>query len=154
DAAKGSVPNLTAAPYNTDPVQAYQTGLLWEYARSMGAYRCPLDRTNTTTWKSRAQKLSTYLMNGAADEYAHIAPNSYKAPQFRPDSVIFWQALETNPGDFNDGSSDPGEGITKLHSFGTTMGIVDGHIEYIKTLRWYKESNNAGKNRFWCNPGS
>jgi hypothetical protein len=98
-------------------------------------------------------------MNGAVDGYGsdgkgRIAPNSYKAPQFRADSVIFWQALETNPGDFNDGSSSPNEGITKQHSLGTTMGIVDGHVESMKTLLWYKEINNPGKGRFWCNPGT
>ena len=132
DASKGSPPNLLSAPYNTDPVQAYQGGLLWEYVRSMYVYRCPLDKTNNPTWKSRAQKLSSYLMNGAVCGYSLISPNSYKAPQFRADSVIFWQALETNPSDWNDGSSDPSEGITKLHSLGTTMGIVDGHVEYIR----------------------
>ena len=154
DASRGSPPNLLVAPYNTDPVQAYQGGLLWEYVRSMDVYRCPLDKTNNPTWKSRAQKLSSYLMNGAVCGYSLISPNSYKAPQFRADSVIFWQAFESNPPDWNDGSSDPREGITKLHSLGTTMGVVDGHVEYIRTLMWYKESNNQGKNRFWCSPGS
>src|ERR1043166_60709 len=101
DASKGSVPDLLKAPYITDAVQAYQTGLLWDYVRSMDVYRCPLDKTNNPTWKSRAQKLSSYLMNGAVCGYGLISPNSYKAPQFAQDSVMFWQALETNPGDFN-----------------------------------------------------
>jgi prepilin-type N-terminal cleavage/methylation domain-containing protein len=149
DASKGSVPPLTP-----EPLPAYQSGLLWDYIRAMGVYRCPLDRTNTATWKSRAQKMSSYLMNGAVCGYGKISPNSYKVPQFRQDSVIFWQALETNPGDFNDGSSEPDEGITKLHSLGTTIGIVDGHIEYIKTLVFTKELNNPFKNRLWCSPAS
>jgi hypothetical protein len=68
--------------------------------------------------------------------------------------VIFWQALESNPGDFNDGSSSPDEGITKLHSLGTTIGIVDGHIESIKTLNFEKEVGSTAKNRLWCNPGT
>jgi len=154
DASRGSPPNLLAAPYSTDPVQAYQTGLLWDYIRSMDIYRCPLDKTNNPTWKSRAQKLSSYLMNGAVCDYGGISPNSYKAPQFRQDSVIFWQALETSPPDWNDGSSAPDELLTKLHSLGTTMGIVDGHVEYIKTVMWYKEVTSRVKNRVWCNPGT
>ena len=149
DASKCSVPDPTKAPYNASPQSAYETGLLWEYIRAMGTYRCPLDNTNAPTWKLRSQKLSTYLMNGAK-----IAPNSYKASGFRQDSVLFWQALETNPGDFNDGSSSPDEGITKLHSQGTTMGVVDGHIEYIRTLMFYKEVKDPQKNRLWCNPGT
>ena len=154
DAGLGSVPNLSVAPYNANPVQAYQTGLLWEYIRAMGVYRCPLDNTNAPTWKGRAQKMASYLMNGAVCGYGKISPNSYKSPAFRQDSVLFWQALETNPGDFNDGSSSPDEGITKLHSLGTTIGVVDGHVEYIRTLMFYKEVNNSFKNRLWCNPGT
>jgi hypothetical protein len=68
--------------------------------------------------------------------------------------IIFWQALETNPGDFNDGSSRPDEGITQLHSRGTTVGVVDGHVEYLKTVKFYEEVNVPIKNRVWCNPGT
>jgi prepilin-type N-terminal cleavage/methylation domain-containing protein len=154
DASGGSVPNLTTAPYNLNPPLAYQGGLLWDYIKTVGVYRCPLDATNVPTWTGRAQKLSSYLMNGAVCGYGTIAPGSYKSSQFVPQSIIFWQALETNPGDFNDGSSSPNEGITKLHNIGTTVGVVDGHVEYYKTLKFYAEGNLPFKNRLWCNPGS
>jgi len=154
DASLGSPPNLLVAPYNTNPQKAYEGGLLWDYLKAWGVFRCPSEKTNTTTWSTRAQKLSSYLMNGAVDGYGSIAPNSYKAGSFRQDAIIFWQALETNPGDFNDGSSSPAEGITKLHSLGTTVGVVDGHIEYLKTLKFYAEANIPTKNRLWCNPGT
>jgi len=161
DARQGSVPNLLANPYKTDPILAYkggvgnnQGGLLWDYTKNMGIYVCPLDKPGTIAWNGRAQKMSSYLMNGSVDGYGGIAPKSYKASQFKADSIIFWQALETNPGDFNDGSSSPAEGITKLHSQGTTVGVVDGHIEYLKTLNFYKEGNNPIKNRLWNNPGT
>jgi prepilin-type N-terminal cleavage/methylation domain-containing protein len=161
DASLGSVPNLLVAPYNTNPRKAYEGGLLWEYIKGWGVYRCPSEKTNTPAWTTRAQKLSSYLMNGAVDGYGtpadgagRIAPNSYKTISFRQDAIIFWQALETNPGDFNDGSSSPDEGITKLHSLGTTVGVVDGHIEYFKTVKFYAEQNSAAKNRLWCNPGT
>lgn len=162
DATGGSVPNPMVAPNNMNPILCYQGngtpanqgGLLWEYIKNMGVYRCPLDRTNSPSWLGRGQKLSSYLMNGAVDGYGGVAPNSYKASQFRQDAIIFWQALETNPGDFNDGSSSPNEGITKLHNVGTTVGVVDGHIEYLKTIKFYAEGNIAQKNRLWCSPGS
>jgi len=153
DASKGSVPNPSQAPYNTDPELAYRGGLLWDYIRNKGVYRCPADRTNATM-NLRAQKLSSYLMNGAVCGYGAISPNSYKANLFPQDSIIFWQALETSVGDFNDGSSSPDEGITKLHSLGTTVGIVDGHIEYMKTLTFIALGNERRKNRAWCNPGT
>ncbi len=154
DAAKGSPPDPLQPPYNTDLRAPYMSGLLWEYIRNYAIYRCPLDRTNAPAWRSRAQKLSSYLVNGAVCGFGRVSPDSYKSSQFRADAIIFWQALETNPGDFNDGSSSPDEGITKLHSFGTTVGAVDGHVEYYKTLKFYQEVASPGKNRLWCNPGT
>jgi len=154
DAAPGSPPDISRPPYSTNQTKAYETGLLYTYMGSYGVYRCPLDKTNKPAWKSRAQKMSSYLMNGAVCGFGGVSPKSYKASAFQADAVIFWQALETNPGDFNDGSSSPDEGITKLHSLGTTIGVVDGHIEYIKTLKFYAEVNERTKNRLWCNPGS
>ena len=144
DASHGSVPAPTLA--------GYQGGLLWAYNTSLGIYFCPLDRTNAPTFRSRSQKLSSYLMNGAVCDYGGIT-RSYKASQFLADSIIFWQALETNPGDFNDGSSAPDEGITTLHSVGTTIGGVDGHIEYLKTKKFYAEEAVPCRNRLWCSPG-
>jgi prepilin-type N-terminal cleavage/methylation domain-containing protein len=153
DASSGSVPNMSAAPYNNNPQLAYQTGLLWDYIKAIEIYRCPLDKTNAT-WNLRAQKLSSYLMNGALCGYGKIAPNSYKVGDFKQDAIIVWQALETNPGDFNDGSSSPDEGITKLHDVGTTVGGVDGHVEYMKTVKFYAEEAITTKNRLFCNPGT
>jgi len=153
DATLGSPPNLLAAPYNTDPKRAYETGLLWDYMKSMPVYRCPLDKTNTPTWLNRPQKMSSYLMNGAVAGFGSITPNSYKTSAFRQDAIIFWQALETGA-DWNDGSSYPTEGITKLHSQGTTVGVVDGHVEFLKTVKFYTEINLPAKNRLFCNPGT
>lgn len=154
DASSGSVPNPTIRPYNTDPRLAYQGGLLWDYTKSMAIYQCPSDRTNTTAYRGRPQKLASYLMNGAVCGYGAVGGRSYKAGQFRPDAIIFWQALETNPDDWNDGSSTPNEGITKLHSIGTTVGCVDGHIEYLKTTKFYSEAALTTKNRLWCSPAT
>ena len=154
DAALGSPPDISRPPYATNQTAAYATGLLYDYIRNFGVYRCPLDRTNTVGWRGRAQKMSSYLMNGAVCGFGGISPSSYKASAFKAEAVIFWQALETNPGDFNDGSSSPNEGITKLHSIGTTIGVVDGHIEYLKTVKFYAEVNVPIKSRLWCNPAT
>ena len=93
-------------------------------------------------------------MNGAVCGYGAIDPDSYKVSEFKPDAIIFWQALEANPGDYNDGSSKPSEGITKLHASGTSVGVVDGHLEYIKTVKFYAEAGILAKNRLWCSPAS
>jgi prepilin-type N-terminal cleavage/methylation domain-containing protein len=156
DASRGSVPDISRAPYLTNQVEAYSGGLLYPNIGSIAVFRCPLDTTNKPTWRSRGQKMSSYLMNGSVNGFgnAAIVGRAYKATQFQSDAIIFWQALETNPGDFNDGSSSPAEGITKLHSIGTTVGVVDGHIEYMKTVRFYAEGNIATKNRLWCSPAT
>ncbi len=153
DASLGTVPNLSAAPYLTNVVLAYQTGLIYEYIKNHQVYRCPSDN-QTNQIRLRTQKMSSYLMNGAVCGFGGISPNSYKATQFKQDAIIIWQALETNPGDFNDGSSSPNEGITRLHSIGTTVGVVDGHIEYLKTAKFYAEVAQPVKNRLWCNPAT
>jgi prepilin-type N-terminal cleavage/methylation domain-containing protein len=156
DGRNGLVPNLIAAPYNTNPQLAYQGGLLWDYLRAIAVYRCPSERIEDPgiNYNSRAQKLSSYLMNGAVNGYGSIGGSSYKVSQFRQDAIIFWQALETNPADFNDGSSNPDEGITKLHNLGTTVGVVDGHVEYMKTIVFYEEEAIPTKNRLYCSPSS
>jgi prepilin-type N-terminal cleavage/methylation domain-containing protein len=156
DARNGSVPNLIAAPYNTNPQLAYQGGVLWDYLKTIAVFRCPSERIDdrTLNYNARAQKMSSYLVNGAVNGYGLIDGKSYKTSQFRQDAIIFWQALETNPADFNDGSSDPNEGITKLHAQGTTVGVVDGHIEYMKTEKFYEEAAIPVKNRLFCSPGS
>ena len=157
NAALGTPPDIQRAPWSTNVTAAYEGGLLYPYIKSPGVYICPLERTNTATYRSRAMKMASYLMNGSVCGYGSIASaaqSSYKASAFAADAVIFWQALETNPGDFNDGSSSPDEGITKLHAFGTTIGVVDGHIEYIKDVAFYKEAGLRGKNRYYNNPGS
>ena len=151
DATPGSPPPLESRPYSTNPQLAYQGGLLWDYIKNIGVYRCPNDKTNLNNWISRAQKMSSYLMSGVA---GNNGGSPFKTFQFRQDAIIFWQALETNPGDFNDGSSSPGEGITKSHSVGTTEGVVDGHIEYLKTAAFYAEEAKPQKNRLYCRPTS
>jgi prepilin-type N-terminal cleavage/methylation domain-containing protein len=146
DASGGSVPPPSAA--------AYEGGLLWEYLKNTAIYRCPMDKTNTPSWSLRNQRLASYLMNGAARGFNGAAPpgNSFKVAEFRQDAIMFWQPLENSPIDWNDGSSKPTEGITTLHAKGTTVGVIDGHAEFIKTVRFYDEVNIPTKNRLWCNP--
>lgn len=155
DASKGSVPNPSVAPYKDNLQLAYQGGLLWEYTKSLGIYKCPAERTNAIpSYRFRAQRLASYLMNGAVCGYGAIGGKSYKTSQFKADAIMFWQALESNPDDWNDGSSNPSEGVTKMHSVGTTVGVVDGHIEYMKTVNFYKEAALNKKNRLFCSPAS
>ncbi|MBI5799984.1 MAG: prepilin-type N-terminal cleavage/methylation domain-containing protein [Verrucomicrobia bacterium] len=155
DALGGSVPNLNAAPYNTNPELAYQGGVLYPYIKTVALYRCPSERTNAIpSFNSRAQKMTSFLMNGAVCGYGAIAGRSYRTTQYQPNDIIFWQAFENNPGDWNDGSSSPAEGVTTMHNLGTTVGVLDGHVEYIKTVDFYTEQALPARNRLFCSPNT
>ena len=77
DAGLGSPPDISRPPYNTNQTAAYATGLLYDYIRNYLVYRCPLDKTNTVSWRGRAQKMSSYLMNGAVCGFGRISPSSF-----------------------------------------------------------------------------
>ncbi len=138
-------------PPFSKPETNIQTGLLWEALQNYKNYRCPLDRTNTAAFRSRGQKYTSYIMNGSICGF-QIVPWSYKASQFRADAIIMWQADERSPGDFNDGSSSPDEGITRIHNQGTTVGVISGSVEYIK-IRDFNREVTQRPGRLWNNPG-
>jgi len=128
----------------------------------MGVYRCPLDFTNTAEWKARANKLSTYVENGAICGYGASAPRTYLQSQFRQDAYMLWEPgiVANNPGfGYNDGSSDPDPtvdgGLGRRH--GKIGGIVlniSGSVMFIKSNVWYLQAKQNVKNQLWCNPGT
>jgi prepilin-type processing-associated H-X9-DG protein len=158
------VPNIYAAPYSSNHTLAYQGGQLWPYLGAVGIYRCPIDKTNTATFKARPNKMSTYVQNGAVCGYGSLTPEgkSYRLEDFAQDAFFMWEPddLSTTLGyGYNDGSSFPDPavdgGLGRRH--GKTGGIVlavDGHVEFVKYDAWKKESELPGKNRMYCNPGS
>ena len=146
-----------------NPSLPYQGGLWWSYVQNFKTYQCPTDYTNTVYWPGRADKLSTYIMNGAACEWGTIAPSTYKLSQFRGDAIILWEPDEALyqqvwgiPGAYNDGSSAPdqGCGVAKHHmkSGGVVMG-VSGPAYFITQNSFnLLLSNKPGP--LWCDPGS
>jgi prepilin-type N-terminal cleavage/methylation domain-containing protein len=157
-------PNLMSAPYNANPLLAYQGGLHWPYLKSMGVYRCPLDKTNTALFKLRLNQLSTYVENGAICGYGRSGANTYRQGDFRQDAFLAWEPAQedTTIGvqwTYNDGSSYPDPaadgGLGRRH--GKKGGVVlgfDGRVEFIKYDAWRREAEMPGKNRMYCNPGS
>jgi len=129
-----------------------EQGLLRKTIQEDKPFFCPLDKTNTVTFRQRGMKLSSYIMNGAICGYK-IRSQVYKQSQFKPDAIVLWQADERSPGDFNDGSSTPNENITRIHNEGTTVGVVGGSVEYFKRKKFYLEVN-LHPGRLWCDPGS
>lgn len=163
----GAIPDITRAPYSTDPVSAYSTGLLFKYMQYPGSYLCPVD-VKSKLYLSRNNKLSSYLMNGAVAGYpGGVSMTSCKVTQVWSQACyLMWEpdeyAVTTNPPNpgataFNDGSSFPNasEGIGRLHSKkGGNILAVDGHVQFITQSAFRVLSNQSGVGFLWWSPYS
>ena len=169
--ATGYAPDLSSAPYNINPIKAYEGGLpnnngglLWPYIKAMGVYRCPLDVTNTADFKKRINKLSTYVMSGAVCGFNSSKLFSYKLTDFRQDAYIMWEPDEYGPppnyySAYNDASSDPNPATDAAlgHRHGKNGGIVlgvAGNVLFVKYDQWKAMAMDNNKNSVWCNPGT
>jgi prepilin-type N-terminal cleavage/methylation domain-containing protein len=156
----GAPPNLLAAPYNANPGLAYEGGLIWPSIKKVSVYRCPLEKTNTTDWTTRPNKLSSYVQNGAICSYGNIRPRSYLQSQFRQDAYMMWEPGDTSQGyGFNDAASYPDPAVDG--GVGTRHGKIGGivlnfssSVVFVKSNAWYREAKDLSKNRLWCNPGT
>ncbi len=136
-------------------------GLFFLAMSSWSMYRCPLHQTNTLAWKASDVKFTSYLMNGCVINGAHsfdwdagAVGKTYKATSFKATDMLLWETDEKNPNYFNDGASDPSEGLTTRHSQGAILGMMGGHVEFIKWRRYYQILADPNKNSLWCYPGS
>jgi type II secretory pathway pseudopilin PulG len=168
DGTSGSPPNLSAAPYNVTPVLAYQGGvagnkggLLWPYLKNIGVYRCPTDLSTTSRgYMIRANKLSTYVWNGAVCGFGTLK-TGYKITDFLQDAYIGWEPDEFAPGGataYNDASSYPDPrtdaALGTRHGKGGIVMVVSGSTMFLESNQWYRLSSSPGKNSVWCNPAS
>jgi prepilin-type N-terminal cleavage/methylation domain-containing protein len=144
------------------PDHTVERSQLWNYHTSRVLTFCPIDRTNTPLFKVREQKVSSYMMNGAVSKYS-TGPRdgftTYKLAQFNPDSMLYWEADEKQPSNFDNVASRPDEGVTQRHNTGTVMGMFGGQTEYMRFRTYYQEAGIGGfrgmrPGRFWCVPGS
>jgi prepilin-type N-terminal cleavage/methylation domain-containing protein len=139
------------------------TGLLWNSLRAPKSYLCPLDRPDQQLYSrhydktmARAQQLSSYIMNGAVMGFRsgyHSNSMPVKILQMQPGDCVLFEADDTDPWYFNDGSSWPSEGITARHSQGATLAAIDGSASYVRDDEWANEVNCTNRNRLWCYPG-
>ena len=147
----GSVPPATLANY--------QKGLFWPYIKSSGIFLCPADPTNAPAFTGRANKFSTYVMNGAVCSFYSVLNPANKASSIKPSSYLFWepdntQTLASGFNVYNDGSSipDTAEGASRRHVSGCVLGAADGHTEFMKFQTASNLMNSSGPNSFWCDP--
>lgn len=147
-------------------------GLLWRYIRTTNTFRCPLDFKDQAQIASRAQKISSYCMNGSIAGYpgktaSHMTnPNAYngnqraRVVQMKPDDIIMWEQDEKGAAGFwNDGANYPREGVSTRHVIGALAGLLDGQGEFIKKPAWDAMSGTdaatgdaLGRTRTWNSP--
>jgi hypothetical protein len=147
---------------------AWKTGLWFKYMPKYKSYFCPVD-VKSPSYKnnSRAQMMSTYVMNGAVAGYPS-PENQYhfqtaKTTQvWNPMCWLMWEPDEylnadgtrsgsPNGNEFNDGSNYPSapphgnEGIGLLHSKnGGNALAMDGHSQYLMMKTFAADSNIRG----------
>ena len=159
-------PNMDVAPYTTNPVLAYETGLIWPYIKNTRVYWCPTDKTNSREnpyWAMRKNKQATYIWNGAISGFGTLDPRTYRQNVFNQAAYMMWEPDEANyyhyfPGQncYNDGSSNPtpGEGLGRRH--GKWGGIVLGFSGQVLAVGYDKFGqellNHPGL--LHCVPGS
>ena len=158
-------PNMDAAPYNTNPQLAYETGQLWQYLKNMKVYWCPTDKTNAATnpyWTRRAEKQSTYIWNGAVNGFGALEGRTYKQGAFNQAAYFMWEPDEANyyqyfpdKDCYNDASSrpTPGEGLGRRHGKGGIVLGFSGQVLAVTYEQFDREIlNHPGL--LHCVPGS
>jgi prepilin-type N-terminal cleavage/methylation domain-containing protein/prepilin-type processing-associated H-X9-DG protein len=124
-----------------------QRGVYWQYIPNANVFECPVDAqsvgtgTALTGWEARAQKLSSYVMNGAACYFPPLgnpAIYKYATPKasdvYSPICYIQWEANPLNTFTYNDGANYPNmtEGVGRMHKKGCNVLALDGHVDYIQ----------------------
>ncbi len=172
----GTIPNPYSAayPYNrvANALGAWQSGLWFQYVLNTKAYLCPVDVESRdylppSATGGRANKLSTYVMNGASEGFSVTGtwPTPCKITDiWSPACYLLWEPDENatgagNPGPFeyNDGANFPNasEGIGRLHSANSgNMLCVGGNVEFVTLPAFKAQSSATGKTLAWWSPFS
>jgi prepilin-type N-terminal cleavage/methylation domain-containing protein len=148
--------------------QAYETGLLYNYIKSIGVYWCPMQNTNQgTAWYNntllpqRFNTLSTYVMNGSTCGFHQVNLNTslaYKItnPAFKVTSILMWEPDDSAGNVYNDGSSIPevGEGPSKRHVNGCVVLRLGGSTDFLKYTDLLSLMTAKGPNEIWYSPAA
>jgi prepilin-type N-terminal cleavage/methylation domain-containing protein len=171
----GVAPQLTTAPYNTDPRQAYETGLLFPYTKNKDVYRSPFnlltpgtvyyDQVYNSPGKNQ-NGLSSYIMNGSTCGFFDVkkAPHqTFKLnnPAMKANCILFWEPECKAPdgsynGCFNDASSVPNakEGPSKIDGKGSVAENIDGSTHYWLYKPLMDLMLAQGPNEMWYSPNA
>ena len=139
-----------------------ELGQLWPYHSQRLLYWCPMENTNTATFRAREMQVCSYTMNGSVSGFGTSPTGvpyvSYKMRLFKVDSMLYWESDERTPSYYDNAASKPDEGGSQRHNIGIMMGMFGGQTEFIKFKRYAYEAGIGGypgvrPGRMWCNPG-
>jgi len=149
----GVIPDPTTPRYSNDVSAAYSPGLWYQYVQTPGAYLCPVD-IESPFYASRANKLCSYVMNGAVSGYVSGPAGCKVTDVWNPKCYLLWGPDENaqgfgNPGafDFNDGANFPSspERPEHLHTpKGAAVLAVGGNVEFVSDQKFLVEENYVG----------
>ncbi len=162
--AVGSAPpDPTRAPYVSNLTAAYSDGLWFQYMPNPKAYLCPVD-IKSKYYRQRAQKLSSYLMNGAVCGFGFTTGSCKFNDVWNPTCWLLWEPDDNalgpgNPGadNFNDGSNDPAEagGLGKLHSkTGGNILALAGNVSFLTSKQYQGDLLGKTRGLLWWSPFS
>jgi len=129
------------------PDQTVELGQLWPYHKERKIYWCPIDRTNIAVFPQREMPVGSYMMNGAVSGYS-TGPRgphtTYKLTQFQSHYMVYWEADEKQPSNWDNVASQPNEGVTQRHNTGSVMGMFGGQTEFMKFRAYALEAGIGG----------
>lgn len=129
--------------------QQAMTGELWPYLKDLRPYHCPIDEP---PWAG-SHNLTSYLINGCILPAGYLS-GTQPLRQFKSRAVCYWEADETSASTgapWNDGGSQPNEGVTHRHGGGAAVGHFDGSAEFLSARQWADELTQM-PGPLWCEP--
>ncbi len=149
-------------PLKSNEVKYIEMGLYWPYIQQRGPYNCPLDKTNDVSWQKRAQRVSSYIMNGAVCNYGNFKGKTYKLNAFNPAAYVQWEPDIKNfggvygPNSGLDASQYPNadEGVGHRHKKGAVIMGFSGHVHFITFEAFQREQLYNKPGLLWCVPDS
>jgi len=127
---------------NKDSQDDVETGALWPYLTSYDSYRCPAHEKKTYG----TQRVSSYIMSGAVNDYGYGDGKPFKMSQIRNDFIVLWEGNEHHEGNmWNDSSDYPwedfsgNEKLTLRHLGLSSIVAVDGSVEVITNIGFKTE---------------
>jgi hypothetical protein len=151
----------------------YRAGQLAPFLESQRVLVCPTDWREAMSSKGslyvgRPQKLTSYEMNGTVGGYAGPkagripSGTTYRASDFLPTDILFWEANDKESFYFNDAGGNPEdtlEGLSRRHAAadGEGMGVVGrsgGGVDFVKWRAFTNLQYLANRpNELLCGPG-